>query len=176
MAPHGAETCVRIGACTRSQRCRRDSLCPRGVAVRRLSAPAGWLLWWTTSSPARSQADESLHAVGAARRPGRRLLLVGSAAVLGASGRLQAAWRSTLSKRAGRLDATAAWPGGATLWRDAGSREVRLPTRADRCIAGWIHQSGARGENAGGSPIHHSGCVRRWRLLTAVNSPWRWFR
>src|ERR1700694_253092 len=76
-----------------------------------------------------------------------------AAAVLGASGRLQAVWRSTLSKRPVDSTAAAACPGGATLWRDAGSREVVLPTRADRCLAGWIQQPGARGENAGGSPL-----------------------
>lgn len=29
---YGAETCIRVGACTRSQRGRRDSLCPEAVA------------------------------------------------------------------------------------------------------------------------------------------------
>ena len=34
---NGAETCVRVGACTRSQRGRRDSLCPIGAGWRRLA-------------------------------------------------------------------------------------------------------------------------------------------
>ena len=121
----------------------------------------------------REDPSRSFHAIPAARRPGRRLLLVGCGRRAGRERPFARVLAVNSEQAPVDSTATAACPGGATLSRDAGSREVRLPTRADRCIAGWIQQAGARGENAGGSPFHHSGRdgARVWSCAVGGSQP-----
>ena len=83
---YGAETCIRVGACTRSQRGRRDSLCPVAAAsprcARRLlrhgwSSPSTWRRT-AAARPDRPQSGPTRALPGGTRSVGRCRILLAS--------------------------------------------------------------------------------------------------
>jgi hypothetical protein len=130
---YGAETCVRVGACTRSQRGRRDSLCPK-AAVRAM--PSRLLLLcvlfrssWLAVEGGRGRRRQSAASPG---RTGRR----------GRVGR-RGWWRSAAAASA-RLD-----PGAETCCLTPGAvTPARLPLGPKSASTAQARRSSACGADA----------------------------
>jgi hypothetical protein len=167
---YGAETCVRVGACTRSQRGRRDSLCPRAVVLE--WAVSSHRMAALVAGQERRLTTRRTHAIESPAR-GRLLLRRLEPEAAGASrGRFVAVPRRPFHNSELGSARRSSSPGSISRGRllrcasSDGGVAIRQTTASSRSAS----------RRSGVVPSAHRQCRRSSTASTTCGSPFRWRR